>query len=96
MLQNRLDDVGVVVGAELLGRDGELDRLEECVDVAPEPRPEEMYDTAEILCAVLLGVCVITDEVLGRTPVGVALRSMADEFDVLKAVHATERLSKAS
>jgi len=59
------------------------------VDVAPEPRTEEMHDTIEILCAVLLGVCVAANDVLGGTPVGVVLRSMADELEFLK----TERLS---
>lgn len=55
------------------------------VDVAPHPSPVEMYDTLEILCAVVLGVCVATNEVLGGTPVGLVLRSMADELDILKA-----------
>ena len=66
------------------------------VDVAPEARPEEMYETVEILCAVVLGVCVASNEILGGTPVGVVLRSMADEFDFLKAAHAPEGLPKAS
>ena len=66
------------------------------VDVAPEARPEEMYETVEILCAVVLGVCVASNEILGGTPVGVVLRSMADEFDFLKAAHAPEGLPKTS
>jgi hypothetical protein len=74
-------------------RDGDILYLR--VDVAPEPFAEEMYDTLDILCAVLLGVCIATNEILGGTPVGVVLRSMADEFDVLKAAHATERPPKA-
>ena len=60
------------------------------VDVAPEARPEEIYETVEILCSVVLGVCVASNEILGGTPVGVVLRSMADEFDSLKAAHAGE------
>jgi len=79
-----------------LVREREGDTIYLRVDVAPEPRPEEMHDTIEILCAVLLGVCVATNEILGGTPVGVVLRSMADEFDVLKAAHATKDLPKAS
>jgi hypothetical protein len=55
-----------------------------------------MYDTVEILCAVLLGVCVATNEILGGTPVGLMLRSLVDEFDFLKAAHAAEGLPKAS
>jgi len=79
-----------------LVREREGDTVYLRVDVAPKPRPEEMYDTVEILCAALLGVCVATNEILGGTPVGVVLRSMADEFDVLKAAHTTEGLAKAS
>jgi hypothetical protein len=44
-----------------------------------------MHNTLEILCAVVLGACVATNEVLGGTPVGLVLRSMADELDILKA-----------
>jgi hypothetical protein len=66
------------------------------VDVAPEPRPEEMYDTVEILCAVLLGMCVATNEILGGTPVGVVLRSIADELDFLKAARVSAELPQAS
>jgi hypothetical protein len=54
------------------------------VDVAPDPSPVEMHNTLEILCAVVLGVCVATNEILGGTPVGLMLRSMADELDILK------------
>jgi hypothetical protein len=79
-----------------LVRELEGDTIYLRVDVAPEPRPEEMYDTVDILCSVLLGVCVATNEILGGTPVGVVLRSMADEFDLLKAAHAAERLPRAS
>jgi hypothetical protein len=77
-------------------REHEGDMMYLRVDVAPEPRPQEMYDTVEILCAVLLGVCVATNEILGGTPVGLMLRSLADEFDLLKAAHAAEGLPKAS
>jgi Family of unknown function (DUF5677) len=79
-----------------LFREFEGDTVYLRVDVAPEPRPEEMYETAEILCAVVLGVCVASNDVLGGTPVGVVLRSMADELDLLKAAHAPEGLPKAS
>jgi hypothetical protein len=79
-----------------LVREFEGDTMYLRVDVAPEPHPEEMYETVEILCAVLLGVCVAANEVLGGTPVGFMLRSMADEFDILKAARATETLPKAS
>jgi hypothetical protein len=70
-------------------REFEGDTMYLRVDVAPEPRTEEMHDTIEILCAVLLGVCVAANDVLGGTPVGVVLRSIADELEFLK----TERLS---
>jgi hypothetical protein len=66
------------------------------VDVAPKPNPHEAYDTVEILCSVLLGVCIAANEVLGGTPVGLMLRSMVDEFDLLKAAHPAERLPRAS
>ncbi len=66
------------------------------VDVAPEPLPEEMYETVDILCVVLLGLCVTTNEILGGTPVGVVLQSMADEFDILRAAYAEEGFPKAS
>jgi uncharacterized protein DUF5677 len=79
-----------------LVREREGDTIYLRVDVAPEPCPEEIYDTVEILCAVLLGVCVATNEILGGTPVGVVLRSMADELNVLKAVHARKGLPQAS
>ena len=79
-----------------LVREHEGDTLYLRVDVAPEPRAQEMYDTVEILCAVLLGVCVATNEVLGGTPVGVVLRSMADEFDFLKAARVSAELPQAS
>jgi hypothetical protein len=46
-------------------REHEGDTMYLRVDVAPKPRPEEMYDTVDILCAVLLGVCVATNEILG-------------------------------
>jgi uncharacterized protein DUF5677 len=55
------------------------------VNVAPDPNPIEMLDTLKILCAVVLGVCVATNEVLGGTPVGLMLRSMADELDIIKS-----------
>lgn len=77
-------------------REREGDTMYLRVDVAPEPCPEETYDTVEILCAVLLGVCVATNEILGGTPVGVVLRSMADEFDFLKAANTADGLPKAS
>jgi hypothetical protein len=79
-----------------LAREREGDTIYLRVDVAPEPRAEEMYDTVEILCAVLLGVCVATNEILGGTTVGVVLRSMADEFDILKTARAADSLPKAS
>jgi hypothetical protein len=79
-----------------LFREFEGDTVYLRVDVVPEPRPEEMYETVEILCAVVLGVCVASNDVLGGTPVGVVLRSMADELDLLKAAHAPEGLPKAS
>jgi hypothetical protein len=79
-----------------LVREQEGDTVYLRVDVAPEPRHEEMYDTVDILCAVLLGVCVATNEVLGGTPVGVVLRSMADEFDFLRAARVPSKLPQAS
>ena len=77
-------------------REREGDAVYLRVDVAPEPRSEEMYDHGRFSARFLLGVCVATNEILGGTPVGVVLRSMADEFDVLKAAHATGGLPKAS
>jgi hypothetical protein len=77
-------------------REYEGDTMYLRVDVAPEPRPEEMYDTVEILCAVLLGVCVATNDILGGTPVGVVVRSMADELDFLKAARVSAELPHAS
>ena len=55
------------------------------VDVAPEPRRDEMYDAVEILCCVLLGVCIGTNDILGGTAAGLMLRGLADELDALKA-----------
>jgi len=77
-------------------REREGDTMYLRVDVAPEPRVEEMYDTVEILCAMLLGVCVAANDVLGGTPVGVVLRSMADELDFLKAAHVPAELPNVS
>jgi hypothetical protein len=46
-----------------------------------------MYDTVEILCCVLLGVCIGTNDILGCTPAGLMLRGLADELDALKAAN---------
>jgi hypothetical protein len=54
------------------------------VDVAPSARSEEIRATLEHLCTVVLGVLVGANDVLGGTPVGVVLRSLADELDSLK------------
>jgi hypothetical protein len=96
-LEYALLDIGMsgVVNRHLV-REHEVGTIYLRVDVAPEPRPEEIYDTVETLCAVLLGVCVATNEILGGTPVGVVLRSMADELDFLKAARVSADVPRAS
>jgi hypothetical protein len=47
------------------------------VDVAPKPRDQDVRMTLEHLCALVLGVLVGANDVLGGTPVGLVLRNHA-------------------
>ncbi len=67
-----------------LAREHEGDTVYLRVDVAPDPAEAELRQTLEWLCFLVLGVCVGTNEILGGTPIGMMLRSLAIEFDGLK------------
>jgi hypothetical protein len=54
------------------------------VNVAPDPKAGELRQTLEWLCALVLGVCIRTNDVLGGTPVGAMLRNLASEFDSIR------------
>jgi hypothetical protein len=68
-----------------LAREYEGDTIYLRVDVAPDPTAAELRQTLEWLCFLVLGVCVGANEMLGGTPIGMMLRSLAIEFDTLKA-----------
>ena len=67
-----------------LAREVEDDNHYLRVDIAPEPKSDDLSAVLSELCGVVLGICVGTNEIVGGTPAGQHLRSMMDEFDVIK------------
>ena len=55
------------------------------IDVNPVPRAGEMAMTVHFACIALTGACVAFNQIVGFTVAGRELRTLADEFDALKA-----------
>jgi len=50
------------------------------IDVEPVVSEHELVQTLEFLCMAAMGVCVATNQIIGGTPAGAALNSIADRY----------------
>lgn len=70
-----------------LGREEEDGAIFLRLTVAPEAKPERIYDTLDQVCETLIGVCIAANEIVGGTPAGEGLRAIFEEFVAMRAAH---------
>jgi hypothetical protein len=57
---------------------------EKIIDVVPAPRGREPVETLDWACNATLGACAAVNEILGGTPAGQQLNTLADRYGMLR------------
>ena len=76
--------------------DGVGDEAEWTISAFPVDDPDEVDETLELACSVMLGVTVAVNEAIGGTETGEKLFALSDDFKALSAANKAARDDKAA